>query len=118
MKWLPTTWSLRPSVQERRSTLSLPWKVERTRCEMSLDLGLAGKVAIVTGGSVGIGKETARKLAIEGVSVVIAARTMSTLESAAEQLRAQTGGTVVPTAVDTTNTQSVRDLVETTARRF
>jgi len=85
---------------------------------MSLDLGLAGKVAIVTGGSVGIGKETARKLAAEGVSVVIAARTVSTLENAADQLRAQTGGTVLPIAVDTTSTQSVRDLVETAARRF
>lgn len=85
---------------------------------MSLDLGLAGKVAIITGGSVGIGKETARKLAAEGVSVVIAARTVSTLEAAAEQLRAQTGGTVVATAVDTTNTESVRELAASTARRF
>src|SRR6185312_10004373 len=39
----------------------------------------------ITGGSVGIGKETARKLAAEGVSVVIAARTLSTLEAAADQ---------------------------------
>lgn len=85
---------------------------------MSLDLGLEGKVAIVTGGGVGIGKETARKLAAEGVSVVIAARTLSTLEAAAEQLRAQTNGSVTPIAVDTTNTESVRELVAVTARRF
>ena len=85
---------------------------------MSLDLGLSGKVAIVTGGSVGIGKETARKLAAEGVSVVIAARTLSTLEAAAEQLQRHTGGTVVPIAVDTTNTKSVQSLVEMTVRRF
>lgn len=85
---------------------------------MSMDLGLTGKVAIVTGGSVGIGKETARKLAVEGVSVVIAARTVSALDAAAEQIRKQTGGTVVPMPVDTTNSQSVRDLVAETARRF
>lgn len=85
---------------------------------MSMDLGLEGKVAIVTGGSVGIGKETARKLAAEGVAVVIAARTLSTLEAAAEELRAQTNGSVTPIAVDTTNTESVRELVALTARRF
>jgi NAD(P)-dependent dehydrogenase (short-subunit alcohol dehydrogenase family) len=85
---------------------------------MSLDLGLTGKVAIVTGGSVGIGKETARKLAGEGVSVVIAARTASTLEAAAEQLRAQTGGTILPIATDTTKSNSVRELVATTVQRL
>jgi NAD(P)-dependent dehydrogenase (short-subunit alcohol dehydrogenase family) len=85
---------------------------------MSMDLGLAGKVAIVTGGSVGIGKETARKFAAEGVAVVIAARTMSALEAAAEQIRAQTKGTVVPIAVDTTSSQSVRALVDETVRQL
>src|SRR5687767_8770515 len=85
---------------------------------MSMDLGVAGKVAIVTGGSVGIGKETARKLAAEGVSVVIAARTATALQAAAEQIRSQTNGTVWPIAVDTTSSDSVRELVAETVRRF
>ncbi len=85
---------------------------------MSMDLGIAGRVAIVTGGSVGIGKETARQLARAGCRVVIAARTMDALEATAAELRADTGGTVVPIAVDTTSSQSVRDLVAATARQF
>jgi len=85
---------------------------------MSMDLGLKGRVAIVTGGSVGIGKETARKLAAEGVSVVIAARTASALESAAAQIRAETRGTVLPIAVDTTSSESVRALVAQTVQHF
>lgn len=84
----------------------------------SLDLGLAGKVAVVTGGSVGIGKETARKLAAAGVRVAIASRTRSALEDAAAQLRADTGGEVIAVPTDTTDMASVRSLVETTAAQF
>jgi NAD(P)-dependent dehydrogenase (short-subunit alcohol dehydrogenase family) len=83
-----------------------------------MSLGLKGKVAIVTGGSVGIGKETARKLAAEGASVVIAARTATALQDAAAQIRKETQGTVVPIPVDTTSWRSVQDLVESTARQF
>jgi NAD(P)-dependent dehydrogenase (short-subunit alcohol dehydrogenase family) len=85
---------------------------------MSMDLGLAGKVAVVTGGSVGIGYETARKLASEGVSVVIAARTEMVLGQAAERIRAETGGTVLAVPLDTTQKRSVQALVETVVRRF
>ncbi|TWB64390.1 SDR family NAD(P)-dependent oxidoreductase [Nitrospirillum viridazoti] len=85
---------------------------------MSVDYGLAGKVAIVTGGSVGIGKETARQLASQGVKVVIAARTRDALEAAAEALRAETGGEIVAVPVDTTLRASVENLVSETVRRF
>lgn len=85
---------------------------------MSMDLGLAGKVAVITGGSVGIGYETARKLANEGVSVVIAARTEMVLGQAAERIRAETGGTVLAVPLDTTQKGSVQALVETVMRKF
>ena len=56
-----------------------------------MDLQLTGKRAIVTGGSKGIGKAVARTLAAEGCDVVIAARTASALEEAADELAAATG---------------------------
>ncbi|MET4898413.1 SDR family oxidoreductase [Sphingomonadaceae bacterium jetA1] len=85
---------------------------------MSLDLNIAGRTAIVTGGSVGIGKETARKLARAGVNVTIAARTRSTLEAAAEELRADTGGNISAIPVDTTDMASVRSVVDQTAALY
>jgi len=85
---------------------------------MSLDLGLKGKVAVITGGGVGIGKETARKLLLAGAKVVIAARTVSKLEAAAEQLRAETGGEVIAVPTDTTSWESVQALVDAAVARF
>ena len=85
---------------------------------MSMDLEIRGRVAIVTGGSVGIGKETARRLSQEGVSVVIASRTRTALEAAAADIHAETRNPVVPIVVDTTDSQSVRALIAETVRRF
>lgn len=85
---------------------------------MSMELGLKGKTAIVTGGSVGIGKETARQFAHEGMNVVIGARTRETLETAAREIHAATGTAVVPIVVDTTQKASVDNLVAQTAQRF
>ena len=56
-----------------------------------MDLGLQGKHAIVTGGSLGIGKAIARELAREGVDVAIVARTKDGLEATARELAAETG---------------------------
>ena len=78
-----------------------------------MDLELRNKTAIVTGGSRGIGFAIASKLVKEGVSVVIAARNSEELEKAADQLTKETRQVVIPVLVDTTNDESVNDLVKT-----
>lgn len=61
---------------------------------------LAGKVAVVTGGSRGIGKAIARRLAGEGADCVIAARTTETLRTTAEEIATATGRRVEIVAAD------------------
>jgi 3-oxoacyl-[acyl-carrier protein] reductase len=51
-----------------------------------MDLGLGGKVAVVTGGSVGIGLAIADGLAAEGVDVVIAARGVQRVRAEASRI--------------------------------
>lgn len=57
-----------------------------------MDLGIAGKVALVTASSKGLGKATARALASEGADVVITARGKEALSGAREELEAVGGG--------------------------
>lgn len=77
-----------------------------------MDLQLAGKNAIVTGGSRGIGKAIALQLAAEGANVVIAARNKERLEDTAASLARETGVRIVPLVVDTGNKASVDALVQ------
>ena len=72
-----------------------------------MDLELTGKRAIITGGSVGIGKATARVLANEGVDILICARRQDILEQTASELAAETGRNIIPVVADTTSTESV-----------
>lgn len=79
-----------------------------------MDLGLAGKRAIVTGGSRGIGRAIARALLDEGARVVIAARDHEAVSAAAQALAAETGGEVHGLSVDTRDDASVDALIERT----
>jgi NAD(P)-dependent dehydrogenase (short-subunit alcohol dehydrogenase family) len=56
-----------------------------------VDLELTGKTAIVTGASRGIGRATARQLALEGCDVAICARTEGPLKQAAAELAKESG---------------------------
>ncbi len=73
-----------------------------------MDLGIAGRKALVFGGSKGMGRACARELSAEGVEVVIAARTPATLEQAAAEIAAETGTPVRWVSADIT-TDAGRD---------
>ena len=79
-----------------------------------MDLELQGKVAIVTGGSKGIGKAIALELAKEGVDVAIASRSKGPLEETAKELSKKTGRRIIPIVADMTSWDDVQNMVETT----
>lgn len=79
-----------------------------------MELGLNGKVAIVTGASRGIGAAIAREFLAEGCSVAICARNDERLQQTASILRAD-GGRVFALATDVTDTLAVTRLVEAVA---
>ncbi|WP_457980294.1 SDR family oxidoreductase [Ectopseudomonas composti] len=83
-----------------------------------MDLQLQGRVAIVTGGGMGIGKEVARFLSQEGCKVVICARRMEYLKQAAEEISAETGNEVLPLFCDTNEMSAVAEMVAETKRHF
>ena len=72
---------------------------------------LAGKVAVVTGASSGVGEATARKLAAHGAALVLAARTEATLRTVADSL----GALAVPT--DVSRRADLERLVAATVQR-
>lgn len=78
-----------------------------------MDLGLAGKVVVLTGASKGIGLSALRTFAAEGARVVAAARGLDTLEAEAAALREQ-GHDVVARACDVTKDEDVQRLIEGT----
>jgi 3-oxoacyl-[acyl-carrier protein] reductase len=76
-----------------------------------VDLGLTGKVALVAGGSAGIGLAIARELVGEGATVAICGRDPDRLKAA----RAELGERATATALDIRDTAAARDWVDRTA---
>src|SRR4051794_17647499 len=71
--------------------------------DAAMELGLGGKTAVVTGGSLGIGRAIARELAQEGVTVAIIARDAARLEAAAAEIARETNARCVPIPADLTD---------------
>jgi len=72
----------------------------------------ADKVVLVTGGGTGLGKGMSMKFASLGAKVAIASRRLPVLESAASEIKAATGGTVLPVQLDIRDPEAVKVAVD------
>lgn len=83
-----------------------------------MDLGIAGKTAIVTGASAGIGCAIAEELAQNGVRVVMVARGRDRLCNAAESIQQRFGAEVLPIAADVGDPKVPDTIVNSATQRF
>lgn len=83
-----------------------------------MDLGLDGKVAIITGGSKGIGRAAALRMIEEGASVLACARGKEALEETAAAARRLEGGRFAVCQADLMNPESIKAVVERCLSEF
>jgi NAD(P)-dependent dehydrogenase (short-subunit alcohol dehydrogenase family) len=84
---------------------------------MSVSFDVAGKVAIITGASRGIGQSIAETLAQAGAKVVLASRKQEELDKLAESIRAS-GGEALAIAAHTGQKETLKRLVEQTVHHY
>jgi NADP-dependent 3-hydroxy acid dehydrogenase YdfG len=84
---------------------------------MSQIRDLAGRVAVITGASSGMGRASAQLLASRGASVALLARRQSALDDVAAEIRRE-GGTSLAIATDVTNQKSIAAAAAAVAREF
>jgi 3-oxoacyl-[acyl-carrier protein] reductase len=83
-----------------------------------MDLGISGRVAIVTASSKGLGRASAEALAAEGVDVVLCARGAEALEATAASIRAGGGGRAIAVEADVTHPDVPAQLVRAALDEF
>src|SRR3984957_19111103 len=83
-----------------------------------MDLGLRGKVAVITGGSVGIGLAIAEGLAAEGVDIAIPARGGERVRSEASRIAKSFGVRAEGVACDVATREGADDLIDDVKRLF
>jgi NAD(P)-dependent dehydrogenase (short-subunit alcohol dehydrogenase family) len=83
-----------------------------------MDLGLQGRVALITGGSKGIGQAAALGLAREGADVAICARGQELLERVAAETAQQTGRRVLPVVADMNREEDAQRFIQTVVQHF
>ena len=79
-----------------------------------MDLGIKGRVAIVTGGSRGIGRETAREFLLAGAKVMTCSRHADELNATCKELSELTGGEIHSMVADMTKPEDIKKLVKKT----
>jgi 3-oxoacyl-[acyl-carrier protein] reductase len=85
---------------------------------MTMDLGLGGKVAVITGGSVGIGLAIAKGLAAEGVQLALVARDHARLTECAAEIEQDAGVRVVAIAADVARAADCERIVDEVTREY
>src|SRR4051794_23027418 len=83
-----------------------------------MDLGLAGKVAIVGAASKGLGRAVALGLAREGAQLTIFSRNEDSIRAAADEIRAQTGAEIEALAADVSKADDLQRVFDGTINRF
>ncbi len=83
-----------------------------------MDLGLTGKVAVVSASTKGLGKGVATSLAAEGATVIINGRHKQNIHDAVEEIRSKTGQSVFAVMGDVTQAEDVDRLFEEVVRRY
>jgi 3-oxoacyl-[acyl-carrier protein] reductase/bacilysin biosynthesis oxidoreductase BacG len=83
-----------------------------------VDLGLSGKVVVITGGSRGLGRAAAQLFVAEGANVAVCARQQADLDALQADLDRRGPGQAFTMVADCTRTEPVRAFVDATLRRF
>src|SRR5207244_12938460 len=103
-----------PGAHRRRSSGVLPPAIG----EPTMDLGLKGKVALVTAASKGMGRACAMQFAAEGARVAICARNEGDIKVTADEIKTKTGAEVMAMKADVTKAADVKALVARTIETF
>ncbi|HEX7595587.1 MAG TPA: SDR family oxidoreductase [Gemmatimonadaceae bacterium] len=83
-----------------------------------MDLGLRGKVAVVSASSKGLGRAIAEELAAEGANLVVCARGEDALRQTADSIRKSSGVTVVEVAADVSEQSGIDRVAKTALDKF
>lgn len=83
-----------------------------------MDLGISGRVAVVTGATRGMGRASARRLLQEGAHVAICSRSAADAEAAASELSIETGGLCIGLRCDTSKSDDIDAFIDTVLARF
>ncbi len=81
-------------------------------------LSLKGKVAIITGGSIGLGAQMSIGLAEAGANVVVAARRVERCVDLCKKIEAETGVKALPVACDASKEEDCKNLIDATVKEF
>lgn len=83
-----------------------------------MDLQLAGKTYLVTAASKGLGRAIARELSREGAQLAICSRDAQQLQQTADEIRAETGGSVLMVQADISQAEDVARFVKRAANHY